>query len=255
MKKILTLVSCSLFVTIVVHAQQKQPKYFAQLAGGPSFPLGKFAGKTFEGITEPNPSGLAQTGMAAQLSLGYYINKSIGVLLLPGYSVHKQISTGYDQFITSHWTPDDRKRHIIKTTTKSWKLTKLMAGGFFVTPLTESNALVLITKLTAGVCKTDIPGYNYTMSDTSGSVEMYVSQGKIPLHWAFCYQVGVGLKYKLKNNWHLLFDIDSFNSTPEREFWYSRATPVNAGPQIAQHVQVKYKLAEVNALLGIGIDF
>jgi hypothetical protein len=255
MKKIAALLTGFLFITSLLQAQQKQPTFFAQLSGGPSFPLGKFAGKTYEGPAEPNPSGLAKTGLAAQLSLGYYINKSIGLLLLPGYSVHKQDPSGYNENIRSHWTPTAIRNNTINATTNSWMLMKLMAGGFLVTPLTESSELVLVTKFTAGVCKTDVPGYSYTLSDSSGKVFSFASYEKTSLPWTFCYQISVGLKYKLNNNLHLLFDISSFNAEPKKEIWYSRPLPASAGPSIPQQIKVKYKLAEVNALAGIGIDF
>jgi hypothetical protein len=91
---------------------------------------------------------------------------------------------------------------------------------FFVTPLNESSKLAVVTKLTAGVCKTDFPGYSYSDISNNGMNRSSTSQKKISLPWTFCYQVSVGLKYKLKNNLHLLFDINSFNSTPSKEMTF-----------------------------------
>jgi hypothetical protein len=62
----------------------------------------------------------------------------------------------------------------------------------------------------------------------------------------------MGLKYKLKNKLHLLLDINSFNSTPQKETTFS-SSPVSSVPP--QTYKMKYKLAEVNALAGIGISF
>ena len=256
MKKQLILLTGFLSAAFTLQAQQKQSKFIAELSGGPSFALGKFGNKTYSAPTETDPAGMAKTGLAAQLSLGYKINESFGIILLPGYSVHKQDpSSRVESIKDSHSAAASDPTYRLNLRANKWKLTKLMAGGFFVTPLTESSKLALVTKLAAGVCKTDIPGYTYTETYNNGFVLNYFSQGNIKLPWTFCYQVSVGLKYKLKDNIHLLFDINSFNSTPTKDITYYRALPTSAGPSVGQQINVKYKLAELNTLVGIGFDF
>ena len=263
MKKILPLVTTILLAGMVLHAQQKKhSKFFAELSGGPSFALGKFAGKTYNGFFDTDPSGKAKTGLAAQFSLGYYINKSVGVLLLPGYSVHKQDHTGYENYTKTTLSGSSPGSSIanLDVHTNKWKLTKLMAGGFFVTPLTESSTFSLITKITAGVCKTAIPGYKFTYTITSASSPSLPGyamseMSDIKLPWTFCYQVSVGVKYKLKDNLHVLFDINSFNSTPSKEWTFFLTPPISSGPPVTEKKTVKYKLVELNTLVGIGFDF
>jgi hypothetical protein len=48
---------------------------------------------------------------------------------------------------------------------------------------------------------------------------------------------------------HVLLDVNSFNGTPQKK--YDLVNPVSG----QNSEKVKYKLAEVNALLGIGISF
>jgi len=255
MKKLLILLTGFLTAAITLHAQQKHSKFFAQLSVGPSFALGKFGNKAYDGFNNADPSGNAKTGLAGQLSLGYYLNESFGVLLLPGYSVHKTDHSKFEESLKGTHTSDPSYQVSIKT--DRWKLIKLMAGGFFVTPLTESSKLALVTKLTAGVCKTDLPGYSYSEIAMNGGFRSWATQGKVSLPWAFCYQVSVGLKYKLKDKLHVLFDINSFNSTPQKEqtIYTFSTTPLGAPVLTPEKKMVKYKLAELNTLVGIGFDF
>jgi hypothetical protein len=194
--------------------------------------------------------------LASQLSLGYYINESVGLLLLPGYSVHKTDHSRFEESIKARGgaiTSDPSYQ--LSMHTDKWKLIKLMAGGFFVTPLTESSKLALVTKLTAGVCKTELPGYSYSEISMNGMYHSYASQKNTPLPWTFCYQVSVGLKYKLKDKLHLLFDLNSFNSTPSKEGTFYYIPQSTIGQPTFEQKNVKYKLAELNTLVGIGIDF
>ena len=259
MKKLLILLTGSLFTTITLQAQHKQSKFFAEVTGGPSFALGKFGDKNYHGFIEDDPAGRAKTGLAAQLALGYYINRSVGILLLSGYSVHKQNTSGYRDYIKSSFETayPGFVMNNVDVHTNSWKLTKLMAGGFFVTPLTESSTLALITKITAGVCKTAIPGYRYGYAVYFSSMPSsgMTSQQDIKLPWTFCYQVSVGLKYKLKENLHVILDINSFNSTPSKEKTFLTSPPTTIGQPAMERKNVKYKIGELNTLLGIGFDF
>jgi hypothetical protein len=255
MKKSVSLLTGFLFLTFVLHAQEKQPKFFAELAVGPSFPIGKFADKSYKSLTEDNqPAGLAKTGISEQIFLGYYLNESIGLLLAPGYSVHAQDGSGYSEYLkqavsVAGGVPTSR----VDVDPKSWKILKLMAGGFVVTPLTSSENLVLVTKLTAGACKTAVPGYSFKAYDQSGMVYGSGTTDKTSLSWAFCYQVSVGMKYKLNNKLHVLLDVNSFNATAEKEYTFT--FPFSPNPVAPRTEKVKFKLAEVNVLAGIGINF
>jgi hypothetical protein len=250
MKKTASLLTGFLLIIISLHAQKKQPKFLVELGVGPSFPIGTFADKTYQDYNETNFSGMAKTGLAAQLSLGYYINESVGLLLLPSFTIHSQDPSGYEEALRKTYSILSGNQNMpsrIEVKAKSWKIAKLMVGGFFITSLTSASELSLITKLTVGVCKTNMPEYSYTTYDQAGMLSGTGVQNKTSLPLAFCYQVSVGLKYKLGNQLYLLFDVNSFNSNLKKDF--------NANTPIQTIRTAKYKVAEVNVLAGIGINF
>jgi hypothetical protein len=256
MKKITTLLTAFLLLSIVLHAQKKEPKCFVEINVGPSIPIGKFAEKSYKHVTEDNqPAGLAKTGLSAQISLGYYLNESFGLLLMPGYSVHAQDASGYEEYMKLQYISSGRLTSRVDVETQSWKIVKLMAGGFLVTPLTSAKDLVLLTKLTTGVCKTAVPEYSYQAYDHNGMMYPGGKTGETSLSWAFCYQVSAGLKYKLNNKLHLLIDVNSFNATPHKEYTFNPPPLPNGDLPPPRTEKVKFKLAEVNLLAGIGFQF
>jgi hypothetical protein len=259
MKKIQALLIGLLLISIVLPAQQKQPKFLAALAVGPSFPLGKFADRSFTGFSEKDPGGLAKPGLAANVTLGYYINSSIGVLLIGGYSENKQDPSSYEDYLRKYWLSGYNN---INATTNKWKVKKVMGGVFWITPLTASSNIKLLTKLAAGICKTAIPGYSYKASSIipigSGSGSMYAEgyNGKTVLKSSFCYQVSVEGQYKLNNKLYALLDISSFNAAPEKTMNYFSNEPVPPGLPTPIRTEKKvFKLGAVNVLAGIGLSF
>lgn len=255
MKKIPILLTGFLLLTLLLHAQEKPSNYFVELSAGPSFPIGKFGEQSYKGIVEDNePAGLARMGLNLQAAVGFHINESFGVLLMPGYSIHKQDKSGYEEFIRQSVTsqggpPPD----MVDVNTQRWKILKLMAGGFLVTPLTFKEDLVLQTKLVAGACKTAVPGYSYTYISQGGMERVRASAGKTGLNWAFCYQVSLGIKYKLNDKLHVLLDVNSFNATAKKEYTFT--IPPFPNPVPSRTENVKYRLAEVNLMAGIGVSF
>jgi hypothetical protein len=195
------------------------------------------------------PAGLAKLGFNTQLTLGYYVKENAGLLFSPAYSIHKQDASGYEDFYKENSNTGGGMPSKVEAATNSWKIVKLMAGGFLITPLTSEEELVLVTKVTIGACKTAVPGYSITTYGPTGAISGTSTTNKISLPWAFCYQVSMGLKYNLTGKLHVLLDVNSFNGTPQKK--YDLVNPVSG----QNSEKVKYKLAEVNALLGIGISF
>jgi hypothetical protein len=250
MKKIPVLLTSFLLCTSLLYSQQKEQKYFVELSAGPSFPIGKFADKSKEISEGEQPAGLAKLGLNAQLSLGYYIKENVGLLFSSGFSIHKQDASSYEDYYKENLNAGGGIRPTsVAATTKSWQILKLMAGGFLVTPLTEEEELVLVTKITIGACKTAVPGYSTVVDLPGGMNPTSTTMDKISLPWAFCYQVSMGVKYKLNDKLHLLFDVNSFNANPQKT--YKLVNPVSG----QNTVKEKYKLGEVNALVGIGMSF
>jgi hypothetical protein len=263
MKKTSVLLTGFLLFIITLRAQEKQSKFFAEFGVGPSFPIGDFAKKTYNG-TDNNLPGFAMPGLGFNLSMGYHINESLGLLVLGGYSINPQDEKAYKQYIQSKVS----NINSITVDAKNWNIAKLMAGGFFVTPLTADSALVLRTKLTVGVCKTAVPEFEYAYTsqnrlDTilgapAGWYAQGGRQGKVSLPWSFCYQVSVGLKFKLNKNLYALFDISSFNATAEGDYMFyipgtfstSTGGTIVAPPPPSK---TKFKLGSVNAQAGVAL--
>jgi hypothetical protein len=243
MKKTTTLLTGFLLLTIVLHAQNKQSKFLTEIAIGPSFPIGKFSSTDYKNDGEI--PGFAKTGMGTQLSFGYYLNKSVGVMLLAGYTTFARNKEAYKNNLEKE-IPGMKVNNL---ELKSWQTVKLMAGGFWITPLTSENELVLRTKLNAGVAKTAIPESAWSGSGPGAGT----SDGhgdKISLPWAFCYQVSVALEYKLNSNLYVLLDLSSFNTTAKHNGSFT-----DPGSGTTYTFKSKYKMPTVNALLGVGCSF
>jgi hypothetical protein len=249
MKKTATLLTGLLFLVFFLHAQKKQSKFLTELSVGPSFPLGRFAATSYKDDKNEVP-GFAKTGLAAHLSVGYYLNKSVGLLLSSGYTVHPQDKDHFRREIESS-IPGVTLTHF---ELKNWKTVKLMGGGFVVTPLTSEGELVLLAKLTAGVSKFDIPKREFWGSNQDGTSTISSIDNGGSLPWSFCYQVSLALEYKLNRSLYALLDINSFNTTAKKEFNYT-IIPGSGIPPTAMTIKNKYKQATVNAMLGIGVRF
>jgi hypothetical protein len=241
-----------LFIFCVLHAQHKPSKLFAEISIGPSIPLGQFAEKSYDGPTEKDQPGMAGVGQSINVLLGYYLKENAGLLLTAGYSSNKQKPDGYSAYAQNLWYSNTAR---VDAETNSWKILKVMAGGFLVTPLAEDK-LNLITKLSAGICKTDIPAYGWTAySLSTGTAIAMHSQDKEKLAAAFCYQISLGLQYKLNERLHLLVDINSFNATAQKDITFTTGSPISSMPGPTTTVNRKFKLGSVNALLGLGLSF
>ncbi|HEX6428133.1 MAG TPA: hypothetical protein VF008_10625 [Niastella sp.] len=243
MKKTTTLLTGFLLLTIILHAQNKQPKYLAEIALGPSFPLGRFASTEFKDGEVP---GFAKSGISTQLSLGYYLKESIGVMLIAGYAAHPQDEKDFKAELEK----DIPGLTVNKMDLKSWRTLKLMAGGFWVTPLTAESELALRTKLTAGVAKSAVPEVDFSGTGPGTGVTSSGHGDRTSLPWGFCYQVSVAMEYKLNSNLHLLLDINSFNTTIKDKISF---TDQSSGTTTT--VNLKYKQPAVNVMAGVGLNF
>lgn len=255
MKRSLNLLTGLLFVFSTVYpdtsglqAQRKSPKLFAEISVGPSIPIGQFAEKPYNGPVDGDQPGMAKTGVAVNVTAGYYLKENFGLLLTGGYSSNKQSEKGYREYMSI--TPAAPVSYVDVRTNK-WKIYKLMAGGFFVTPLVDDK-LNLVTKLSAGICKTAIPSYNWAVAGTGGLAYSLGMVGKEKLPTMFCYQVSLGLQYKLTRRVHVLFDVNSFNAAVKKDYSIYTTPPF---PGSETTITRKYKFGSVNALLGLGVSF
>jgi len=250
MQRTACLLTGLLLIGFIVHAQTKSPGAFIELSAGPSFPIGKFGEKSFGSFMDENPGGNAKMGLAMNANIGYRLNETAGIVLIAGYSINKQDADSYEEYMKKAWFSNPSR---VDVTAESWKIFRIMAGGFLITPLTANEELSLITKVAAGVCKTALPAFSWTGYDQNGMLLGAGTQNKTMLSWTFCYQVNLGLQYKLNNKLHILFDINSFNATANKEYSYN-PNPISSGPVQMVTIKRKFRLASVSALAGIGMD-
>ena len=246
MTKPVALLTIFLFTFGALHAQQKTPKFFAEISTGASIPIGQFAGKDFNGPFEKDQQGLAQVGQALSATLGYHLKENAGLLLSVGYSVNKQSPKSYTEYIKR-----SIDRFPAEYDVESWKILKVLAGGFLITPLTEGK-LNLVTKLSAGIFKTRIPASILVGNLPDGTPALAIFKDGEPLPVTFCYQIGLGLQYMLNERLHLLLDINSFNGTVNKD--YKLQLP-GGGTTVTYTGDRKYKFGAVNALVGVGVSF
>lgn len=255
MKRSAGLLTGFLFICCALQAQRKPSKLFAELSFGPSIPLGQFAEKSYRGPLEEDQPGMAKTGLTANFTAGYYLKENFGLLLIAGYSSNKQSEKGYKEYYKAGLTTPVMRG--VDVETDNWKMFKIMAGGFFVTPLVE-NKLNLVTKLSAGICKTAVPEHNWAIVGIpmSGGLFSMGWVGKEKLPAAFCYQVSLGLQYKVHKQVNLLFEVNSFNATAQKKFSYYEPMGIwSSVPVIPVETNRKFKFGSVNALLGVGVRF
>src|SRR5690242_1070156 len=111
-----------LFGFIQVRAQEKAPGMIAELSVGPSFPIGKFGSKDSKNTS----AGLANTGLAAALSIGKEVTDKITAIFLAGYSMNKQDEKSMEGRVPQPvWLPGSTA----KAETESWKIIRLMLGA------------------------------------------------------------------------------------------------------------------------------
>lgn len=248
MKRSLTLLTGFLFIVCALHAQ-KPSKYFIEIKGGASFPIGQFAEKAYpqQGALEQNQPGLAQVGTAASITGGYYLKENVGIFLSLANTTNKQKEQVYADWIKDNWSNPEMT---FSDKTTSWNIYSIMAGGFFVNSLVEEK-LNLVTKLGAGICFPRVPGFSWqALRPMSSSVPGASGEvGKEKVSATFCYQVSIGLQYKLTNRLNLLFDINSFNATAKKDYGPNVLTPFPGNTS-----DRKWKISTVNALAGIGFN-
>jgi len=190
---------------------------------------------------------MAKTGMAANVTLGYYIKENVGLLLTGGYSTYKQNPEGLEEYIKRNFYVSATD---VDVNADDWKLLKVMVGGFYITPITE-NKLNLVTKISAGILKTTVPAFSWRAYTATGPAFAGGEDDEVKLPTSFCYQISLGLQYKLNDKFHLLFDLNSFNATATDK---APPQPIGNPPGIPTIPDKKYKFGSVNALIGVGVN-
>jgi hypothetical protein len=254
MKKEPLLLLGILFVGEIIFAQ-KAPKFSAAFSIGSAFPVGKFGSSNSADTT----AGWALPGPAVNLSFGYHLTKSTGLLLLMSGQLNKQDANTFTKRIKDNSGPGTE----VHTTTSSWRVGKIMAGVFFNKPISNSGKISLRTSLIGGGVKSYFPGYKYegTSNPTGSPADQsafMASFSGMKLPWVFGFQVNAGAQYEVAENIFLLADLNYFNAKVESYSFYPRGTGIifSPGPVLSPPPQkAKFSLASLNMMAGAEFRF
>ncbi|MBN8879950.1 MAG: outer membrane beta-barrel protein [Sphingobacteriales bacterium] len=238
----------SLLLFIEATAQSKDHPLMVSLTGGLSFPVGRFADNNVATLsTGSSMIGAAGTGWTGNIQIGYRLNTHFGIALTGGVSEYKRdgsIFAKYYELIYGNKSTVDSKQ---------WSVVKVLAGPTYTATL--SKKLSFRSGLSAGIVKTAIPDYSFTINGPMGEILLERSAGKAKMPAAFAYQANAGLGYELSKKVMLLFDVNYFDATATDNRPPSMGRPImpspNPQPAYAQ-VEEKYKLSAFSATLGIG---
>jgi len=251
MKQFLYIIFSALFITSSASSiAQKQKKYFIEAAPGVTIPVGKFINKSWnENTSLSNAEGLAKAGFDINLSGGWQVNKSIGVLLAAGFSTNKQDANSFRNYLTNKYGAQAQT----SVATESWNIFKVMGGPSFNTPLADKSNLIFRAKLLAGASKTSIPGYAYSYAyiDPVSNLQRagMANFTKISLPWFFCWQATAGIKYKTSKGLYVFSEAGYFHATLNYRYIY--LNPVQGG---FFNGSKKIEQSYIGLYAGAGID-
>jgi hypothetical protein len=250
-----SLLLLSIFCISEIVFAQKTPKFSAAISFGPAFPVGKFGSKNSSDST----AGWALPGPALNVSFGYHLTKSTGAMLLMSGQFNKQDANSFNKRIKENNPPGTE----VQTKTYSWNIWKIMAGGFFDIPISNSRKVLLRTALSGGAVKSYFPGYKYsgTSNPTGSPADQSAFSGSfsgMQLPWVFGFQVNSGVQYEIAENIFLLADLNYFNAEVESYSFYPRGTGIifSPGPVLFPPPQkTKFSLASLNVMFGAEFRF
>jgi len=163
-------------------AQETWSRWSIGLSAGPSFPTGKFAEKN----TGYLGSGYALTGAGAELTVGYRLSRTFGLVAMAGWQENKQ------RIDVSYIGPDILL--IIPPSGHNWTIARLLTGISYSYPFSTHVGPTLQIRALGGFFKTSIPGVLNGWD---------IAEDSSPLPWTFCYQADAGLKWKLSRKFSL----------------------------------------------------
>jgi hypothetical protein len=244
----------ALLLNTHVKAQKTDPKFFAGVSFGASFPTGKFAGKN----QQDTIAGLAKPGPSLSISLGYMFTPKIGVAVLFGGQENGQDAGSFGNTLRQEYGDSV----LYKVTTHYWKTGRILAGPVFKIPMTKDKKLVFESKILAGILKTSTPAYSYAygFSNLYPGYPFYtnsVTFGSIPMNTAFCYQLNAGLEYRITKMISLVSDLSYFRAAPLYKFahYYYNFNLTNGTFSDRGPYQRKFDVSTVNAMVGAEIRF
>jgi hypothetical protein len=194
-KKILPLLCIALLSLSRSQAQKTYSRWSIGLSAGPSFPTGKFAHKN----TGEVGSGYALTGVGAELTAGYRLNRTFGLVAIAGWQENKQ---RIDQSLI---VPGTGTLMVVPPPGHTWKIARLLTGVSYSYPFSTRSGPTLQIRVLGGLLKTSIPGVLNGFS---------ITENPPALPWTFCYQADAGLKWKLSPRFSLTTTAGYTGSSP-----------------------------------------
>lgn len=247
MRKAFAFMISALLTVSTLNAQQSFPRWRALLVMGPSFPVGNFGNTNWDSI--PGRSGAAP-GIAAELGLQYTLkNHHIGIGLVLGWQENGGNTARVKDGLLIY-NPDPNQ---IRVQMDHWSVWKILAGPEFNWPLSIHSKFRIETGVEAGILKTSIPAYSYQVyfADTHDwSAVGNISSVTLPA--SFCYQVHVGMEYRL--NYNILLKADANYSHAESSVQqYQNGFPPNANFAVTK--KYSYPVSSMNILFGLVYEF
>jgi len=234
-------------------AQTKTSAFTGELKFGAAVPVGKFSNKALNIDGQSPSSGWAKLGPAVQVVINYALSKDYGLSLLFSGQQNKQDEKSVTNYLKSRFNyPADAS---FSTNARQWKICEILVGGFIKIPFSGSDKLFFNVNARAGVLKTSLPGYSYTVYSTQNGMPVisgYGSQESQKLSWSFCYQLTTGLGVQCSSRLYASADIAYSHAAPA--FHYTSVTGFPDNPVYTEH-KTRFPVASVNLMAGIGYKF
>jgi hypothetical protein len=248
-------------------------RWSAELKFGAAVPTGSFAS------TDPSKAdaGWAETGPALGLALNYRITRYFAVnLSLSGQENQRNNAPLISSIKASQPSATSSEVHADVGT---WTIGRILAGGYFMIPLSSSGKWNLRPGISAGVLKTGIPRSNYAAVFQGplnplgpGGTGTISESGayKVPsFPWSFCYAVDVGLEYAFDPKFYVTGETGYFYSAPRSIYTANPASsggvtgtviipPPGGGISIADPSALpkrSFPVTSLTVMVGIGMRF
>jgi len=231
-----------ILATPKLYSQNSDRQFKVTIDGGLSFPVGKFGSSAFNPATSQNA---AKPGPAAAFTLAYRLkNSHFGLKIIAGWQQNNVNNTAIARSMFDFYPSGSQ----IGAKSDNWHIWKWMAGPTIETPLSTNGKVSLEFNAVAGILKTKIPGYKYTVIYPDQNTVEFEARAPISLAASFCYQVSACLNYRITRSLFLNGDLSFMHSAPVHVFTYY------LGPNYPMPVIISqtYPISSVNLLVGIG---
>jgi opacity protein-like surface antigen len=211
-----------------------QEKGFVALSVGHSAALGDFGSK------DPNnkDAGLAKSGVSYDLSLGYKLNKNLGITALYRLQGHE-----IDGQVLANQLSSQLPAGLTGTVeTSGYAISSFLVGGYGSFEIAEK--LNLEPRILIGYASINFPSINYKFNNG-----LVVNQSSVTGS-DFGWLIGTGIKYNFDNHWCFLANLDYTSANVDIK---NVVTSSNTGSSSKNNLTIKF--SSFNSNIGIGYRF